>query len=75
MTDLVQIAGALLILVPFVWAQLGGLRTESFIYLGPNLVGSGLLATLAASTEQWGFFVLEVTWAVVSLVALLRTEP
>ena len=72
MTDLVQIAGALLILVPFTWAQLGELRPETVTYLAPNVAGSGLLASVAASTGQWGFLTLEVTWAIVSLLALLR---
>jgi hypothetical protein len=71
-TDPIQITGALLILVPFVWSQLGGLAPESLTYLAFNLVGSVLLALLAARTEQWGFFALEVTWAMVSLLALLR---
>jgi hypothetical protein len=71
-TDPIQITGALLILVPFVWSQLGGLGPESLTYLALNLVGSVLLALLAAHTEQWGFFALEVTWAIVSLLAWLR---
>jgi hypothetical protein len=29
---------------------------------------------LAARTEQWGFLTPEVTWAIVSLVALLQTH-
>jgi hypothetical protein len=37
-----------------------------------NVVGSGILAYIALRPFQLGFVVLESTWAVVSLLALLR---
>jgi hypothetical protein len=40
------------------------------------LIGSGVLAVLAAHERQLGFLLLEASWAVVSLMSLLkRREP
>jgi hypothetical protein len=43
---------------------------KSCPYLVLNLLGSGLLAVLAAAGAQWGFLLLEGTWALVSLLSL-----
>jgi hypothetical protein len=37
-----------------------------------NLAGAIILAGSAYDEEQWGFLVLEVAWAVVSALGLLR---
>lgn len=71
MTDVLQIAGALLILIPFGYQQLGSLRPEAPAYLWPNLVGSLILAGVALSTQQWGFLMLEACWSAVSLRGLI----
>jgi len=73
--SLVQIAGSLLILVPFVLVQLGRLRTDTGVYAVLNLVGSAVLAVDALHGQQWGFLLLEGTWAVVSAYALVRRSP
>ncbi|HYP45640.1 MAG TPA: hypothetical protein VEQ66_10665 [Propionibacteriaceae bacterium] len=75
MGQLVQIGGSLLILVPFVLAQLGRLTPASVVYLVLNLVGSTVLAVDAALERQWGFLLLEGVWAIVSAVSLLRRRP
>ena len=72
MGQVIQVAGSLLILVPFVLAQLGRTTTGSVPYLVPNLVGSAVLAVDAAVHQQLGFLLLETVWAVVSLVSLVR---
>ena len=75
MDQVVQVAGALLILAAFTAAQLGRMDTASRAYLWLNLVGSVILAILAAIERQYGFLLLEAVWALVSawsLVALLR---
>ena len=71
MADLVQIVGALLILVPFAGQQLRGLSAATAAYLWPNFVGSGILAVLAAVDEQWGFLLLEGVWCLVALRSLV----
>jgi hypothetical protein len=68
----VQIAGALLMLAAFALSQFRLLRPESPAYLWPNLIGSAVLAADAWLGRQWGFFILEGVWALVSLWGLLR---
>ncbi|WP_243058151.1 hypothetical protein [Nocardioides sp. SR21] len=73
--QIIQVAGSLLILVAFVAAQKGRMSTSSLPYLVLNLVGSAVLAVLAALHLQYGFLLLEGVWACVSaasLVAVLR---
>ena len=73
--QLVQIAGSLLILSAFVAAQAGRMATTSLAYLVLNLLGSAILAVLAALDRQLGFLLLEGVWAGVSavgVVAVLR---
>jgi hypothetical protein len=67
LAELLQIVGALAVLVPFAWSQLGTLRTDTASYLWLNLAGSGLLAALALHDRQWGFLLLEGVWALVAL--------
>jgi hypothetical protein len=64
---LVQIIGAVLILIAFVLAQLRVLTQDSYSYLVPNLVGAIILTLDAWHGRQWGFVLLEGVWAVVSL--------
>ena len=72
MDQLVQVVGALLILVGFAATQFGKLDVESKPYLWLNLVGSVILAVLAFYEEQWGFLLLETVWAIVSAYSLVR---
>lgn len=72
MDQIVQVVGAILILVAFAAVQFGRMRPESRTYLTLNLVGSAILAVLAAITAQWGFLLLEGVWAVVSAWGLFR---
>jgi hypothetical protein len=72
MSAALQLAGAIAILVPFAWTQLGSLRVDSAAYLLPNLAGSLVLGVIAARGSNWGFLLLEVTWAAVSAWGLVR---
>jgi hypothetical protein len=73
MEQVVQIAGSLCVLIPFVLAQFGRLDPRSCAYLSLNLFGSTVLSVQAAQGRQWGFLLLEAVWAGVSLFGLLRT--
>jgi uncharacterized membrane protein YhaH (DUF805 family) len=70
MLDVLQIIGALLVLAAFVALQVKRMRPTSYTYLTLNAGGSALLALLAVIGHQWGFLLLEGTWAAVSVVAL-----
>jgi hypothetical protein len=72
MDQVVQVAGALLILAAYAAAQAGRLDPHSIVYLVLNLVGSVVLAVLAAVETQYGFLLLEVAWAIVSLWSLVQ---
>jgi hypothetical protein len=78
MDQVVQVAGALLILSAFAALQFGRMRADSRLYLMLNLAGSTVLTVLAWYEEQWGFLLLEAVWAVVSawgLIQLSRSIP
>jgi hypothetical protein len=70
--QVVQIAGALCVLVGFAAAQVDVLSTQSRAYLMLNLIGSSVLTVLAAIERQYGFLLLESVWAVVSAWGLWR---
>ena len=68
--QVVQVAGALMVLSAFVGAQHGVLHTRSRVYLVLNVLGAGTLTVLAALDRQYGFLLLEGVWTLVSLWAL-----
>ena len=72
MHQLVQIAGALLILSGFVLAQFAVLDPRSYWYLLVNFVGSAVLTVDAYREAQWGFLLLELVWAIVSAFGLVQ---
>lgn len=72
MAQVVQIVGAILILSGFTASQLGKLDTRSLSYLVLNASGSSILAALGYVERQWGFFLLEFVWAIVSIWGLYR---
>ncbi|MEV0791972.1 hypothetical protein [Kribbella sp. NPDC050459] len=70
--DVVEIVGALTVLVAFAAAQAGRLRQRTVTYQLLNLIGSGVLATIAMVQSSWGFLLLEGSWAVISLLGLIN---
>ena len=71
MLVIVQVVGALLVLVPFAAQQFGKLNADASAYLWSNAVGSAVLALLAAINGQWGFLLLEAVWAAVAVRGIL----
>jgi hypothetical protein len=70
--QLVSVLGSLLVLVAYVASQFGWLSARGLSFAFANIVGSGILAVVAALEAQWGFLLLEGAWASVSLVAVMR---
>ncbi|GIW04421.1 MAG: hypothetical protein KatS3mg059_1041 [Thermomicrobiales bacterium] len=73
MDQVIQIAGAVLILAGFILAQFHLLSHTSRWYLLLNLAGSAILTVIALLDQQWGFVLLEGTWAAVSGVSLAKS--
>ena len=71
MSQVLQVLGAVLILAAYAAAQFRLLEQRSYRYLGLNIVGSGILAVLAAEQRQWGFLLLEGAWALLSLWSVI----
>jgi hypothetical protein len=69
-SQVLQILGALAVLGAFIAVQAGWLMPRSYPSLILNLAGSGLLAVLALIGGQWGFLLLEASWAAVSAAGL-----
>ena len=72
MHQLIQVVGALLILTGYVLAQFRLLDPQSLWYLVVNLLGSAILTVDAWREAQWGFFLLELVWAIVSVWGLTQ---
>ena len=72
MIQAVSIAGAILILLPFAASQFGKLATTALSYQLMNLIGSAALTAVAVIESQYGFILLEGTWALVSAAGLAR---
>ena len=72
MDQIPQIAGAILILLAFGALQRGAMSPHSRLYLWLNFAGSAILTGVALHESDWGFFMLEVVWAAVSLWSLAQ---
>jgi hypothetical protein len=72
--DVLEIVGAVTVLLAFAAAQAGRLRQRTITYQFLNLLGSGVLAGIAAIQLSWGFLLLEGSWAVISLIGLLTLK-
>jgi hypothetical protein len=67
-----QIAAGVIVVSAFAASQLRLMDPFRFPYLAMNFVGTGVLAAVALSLEQFGFVLTNGVWAVVSLLGLLR---
>jgi hypothetical protein len=72
-TQIASLAGAVLILIAYIGHQFHWIDSARPLYNILNAVGSGILAWLAFRPFQFGFFVLETVWALVSIYALAKT--
>ena len=72
MLQIVQVAGALLILTAFIAAQRGAWSPHALPYLWLNLVGAAVLTGTALYDHDWGFVLLEGVWTIVSAQSLVQ---
>jgi hypothetical protein len=70
--QVIQVIGALMILVAYAAAQTGRWSTDNLAYLWLNFWGSLILAVLAATSNNWGFLLLEGVWAIVTAGSLIK---
>jgi hypothetical protein len=63
--------GATLILVAYVGHQMGWMNSCRVAYDTLNAIGSTILGYIAFHPFQIGFLILEVTWTLISIDALL----
>jgi hypothetical protein len=70
MSEVLQVLGAAAVLAAFIAVQRGVFDARSGPCLLLNLLGSSLLASLALFGHQWGFLLLEGSWAAISLAGL-----
>ena len=64
--------GALLILIGYAGHQLNWMDSRKPAYNILNALGSAILAYIAFRPFQLGFVVMEVSWVLISLRALMR---
>lgn len=72
--QLISLVGALMILGAYAAYQRGLMGRESRWYNVLNFAGAGLLTIVAIEGRQWGFMLLEGTWAALSLIPLVRAR-
>lgn len=72
MLQAISVVGALLVLAAFAANQLGRTDASSLRYQVTNLAGSAILTVVAVIEAQWGFILLEGTWALLSAWGALR---
>ena len=70
--QIISLVGAAMILIAFGAQQAGKLKPDSASYLLLNLVGAAILAVIAFRIKQLGLTVVETSWMLISLTALLR---
>jgi orotate phosphoribosyltransferase len=71
-SNVIELLGALLVLLAF-WANARGKwGRDTPVYLLVNLAGAVFLGVVALALRRWGFVLLEIAWAGVSLAGLLR---
>ncbi|GAA3194910.1 CBU_0592 family membrane protein [Actinocorallia longicatena] len=70
MASLIQIAGAVLILIAYMAAQAKRLDQNSLTYLVLNVTGSGMLAYLAFGERQLGFLLLQGIWVAMTTISI-----
>ncbi len=70
-TQLLSFSGAMLILIGYLGHQMKWLDARRPFYNLVNTLGAAILAYIALRPLQIGFAIMEVTWTVTSVIALI----
>jgi hypothetical protein len=70
--DYIGFTGVLLLLVAFLLNLLGKISKDRLPYILLNIIGAGLAALASYLIHYVPFVILEGTWTIVSLIALLQ---
>ena len=73
-SDIIGTIGVGLILIAYFCNIAGKLKSNSFLFLGLNILGSGLACYASLLINYWPFVILEGTWFLVSLYGLLNAN-
>ncbi|HSE40944.1 MAG TPA: hypothetical protein VLH08_09285 [Acidobacteriota bacterium] len=68
----ISIIAAIMILAAYGGQQTGKLSSTGLPYLLMNLAGAIILGLIAWRARQLGLTIVEVSWAIISLVSLIR---
>ena len=68
----ISLIGAGLILSAFALNQFGFWHSSEMRYSLINFIGAFILSVIAVIEKQYGFLLLEGTWSIISLLAILR---
>jgi hypothetical protein len=70
--QIISSIGALLCLLAYVGHQLKWMDSRRALFNLLNLLGGGILVYAALHPFQLGFLIMEVSWAAISLYALIK---
>lgn len=70
--QIISLLGAAMILFAYAAQQLKKMKSDQLPYILLNLIGAGILAIVAYRVRQTGLTVVEVSWAGISALALIR---
>lgn len=70
--QLIALLGAILVLSAYFAYQRGWLNRGDRSYHVLNLIGASCLAWVAILDQRWGFILVEVAWALLSLPGSIR---
>ena len=70
--QVLSLVGAAMILGAYVGYQRGTMGRDNLAYNLLNFVGSAMLTWVAVIDRRWGFIVLEGSWALLSLLPIVR---
>ena len=71
--DIIGVLGVALILLAYFAAAFNWISGKSSLYFILNTVGAALACYASWLISYWPFVILEGTWFLVSLIALVRT--